>query len=531
MDNFLQDISKADMVNFLVENTPVAYIILDKDYRIHYINDFFLKLRNFDKQEVLGEKCYNLSNGGKHCGNCAVENAMISKTVQYIARKDTLPNGMVRFIDDYAIPLFKDKGGNSDFILEIMINRTQEMLEREKQEESFRSIFEMMATLLEAKDKYTSEHSKRVGEISMKIAEAMGLEEREIFDISIAASLHDIGKVKISYAIINKPAKLDDDEFNQIKAHPENSYKMIETLSGFEVVKHIVRYHHERFDGRGYPFGLKGEALDIGAKIIAVADTYDAMTSTRSYRKALSHEIAVDEIVKNSGSQFDPAVVEVFLSIKGFDEKHDLNVEAYEKKAVISRSVHKRQDNPIPSGEYKNINTIIAPEVMLEEIFNNVPVGYVIMDHDLRVCFANEYFFNYMGLKPDAVIGNICHEIVGNSGRCTVCPVIKTMQSGKMEHCLAEQPTPNGLRFFDIFALNFPNKTGSKDYVVEIIIDRTQEMLAYRARQNDFKAILNMLSNLLHEKLDDDERFSNQVIALQNKCKELMDYQEVLAGK
>ncbi len=166
---------------------------------------------------------------------------------------------------------------------------------------------------IDKKDKYTHGHSERVLDIVIKIALEMRLNRDKIAALSIAALFHDLGKIFVEDNILSKPSELSDSEFENIKKHPENSAKYVKNIKYIDVSE-IVMQHHERMDGSGYPNGLKGDEITIEAKIIAVADTFDAMTSDRPYRKALTHQEAIDEIVKLSGIKYDPQVVLAFLN-------------------------------------------------------------------------------------------------------------------------------------------------------------------------------------------------------------------------
>ena len=168
---------------------------------------------------------------------------------------------------------------------------------------------------IDAKDKYTRGHSIRVGFYTKKIAERMDFDEDELDNIYYIALLHDVGKINISDAILNKPGKLDDEERDIIKTHTTNGAQI---LKDFSSVPHIVegaRYHHERYDGKGYPEGLSGEQIPLVARIIGVADAFDAMNSDRCYRKAYPMEKIVKELKEGAGKQFDPKVVKVMLEL------------------------------------------------------------------------------------------------------------------------------------------------------------------------------------------------------------------------
>lgn len=179
-------------------------------------------------------------------------------------------------------------------------------------EDLFLSTIQSLSSAIDAKDQYTHGHSWRVTEYSICIAREMELSENFINIVHLSGLLHDIGKIGISETILCKPSRLTDEEYLEIKKHPLIGSKIMEPIKPLRKVIPGMKYHHERWDGRGYPDGLKGEETPLIARIIGVADTFDAMTSNRSYRKGLDPAIAYEEINKCSGSQFDPEVVKFF---------------------------------------------------------------------------------------------------------------------------------------------------------------------------------------------------------------------------
>jgi len=171
-----------------------------------------------------------------------------------------------------------------------------------------------MINLLEMRDPYTKGHSERVAMISARFAKILGFSQEEVDRIFWAGILHDIGKIGIPESVLNKPGKLDDEEFEIIKNHPVLSELALSGLEFLESLKPIIRSHHERWDGNGYPDGLKGEEIPLGARILAIVDAFDAMMSERPYRKALSLEEVKRELLKNAGKQFDPELVKIFIN-------------------------------------------------------------------------------------------------------------------------------------------------------------------------------------------------------------------------
>ncbi len=169
----------------------------------------------------------------------------------------------------------------------------------------------------EAKDSYVRGHTKRVARYSLAIATAMGFSKEDQDVIERAGILHDLGKIGISDSILKKPGKLNDEEWKIMKSHPQRGLEILKPLKFLPVEKEIILHHHERYAGGGYPDGIKGEAIPIGARIMAVADTFDAMNSARSYRKPLSKEAILSELKKVSGEQLDPSAVSIFLDLLG----------------------------------------------------------------------------------------------------------------------------------------------------------------------------------------------------------------------
>ncbi|MDD5448023.1 MAG: GAF domain-containing protein [Actinomycetota bacterium] len=182
-------------------------------------------------------------------------------------------------------------------------------------EMSYFSTVKSLAKAIEVKDPYTFGHSEMVTEYAVATAQKMGLSEWEIRNIKYAGALHDIGKIGIPRGILNKPEKLTEDEFTQVKNHPELGESIIEPVEFLQEPRKLILHHHERFDGSGYPSGLKGEEIPLGSRILAVADSFEAMMSDRPYRKKLGLDKAIRELEKSSGSQFDPKVVGAFMEV------------------------------------------------------------------------------------------------------------------------------------------------------------------------------------------------------------------------
>ena len=185
-------------------------------------------------------------------------------------------------------------------------------------------IVQALSGAIDAKDTYTNGHSTRVAQYSHMIATRFGYTPDELQTIYMMGLLHDVGKIGIPDSIINKPARLSNDEFEQIMNHPVLGARILQNITDFPELVTGARWHHERYDGTGYPDGLKGEEIPEQARIIAVADAYDAMTSRRSYRNILSQETVRDEILRGKGTQFDPVFADIMLQLMDEDPHYQM---------------------------------------------------------------------------------------------------------------------------------------------------------------------------------------------------------------
>lgn len=262
----------------------------------------------------------------------------ILKEIRKISHLDTLPIIVYtrRGKESDALDIIK-KGGAQDWIdkdvekdeiahridMSIELKRLTKKLKQKEKElveerttrKAFFEIIRAFAKAIDSKDHYTHGHSERVAKWAKEIARRFGLDSIEIETIETIGFLHDIGKIGVSEKILHKKGKPTKKEWQAIKNHPEDGERILKPITYMKDWLHLVRNHHEKFDGTGYPDKLKGKSIPIGARILAAADAYDAMISDRPYRKALSHQEAKKELKDKSGTQFDSEVVEKFLEV------------------------------------------------------------------------------------------------------------------------------------------------------------------------------------------------------------------------
>jgi putative nucleotidyltransferase with HDIG domain len=176
------------------------------------------------------------------------------------------------------------------------------------------AILRILCSALDLRDRLTEDHSRRVADLAVAVAKELGMDEEQVLDIERAAILHDIGKLTVPDAILSKPGPLTPEEWQQMQRHSEVGHQIVKDMPLLRHAAENIYAHHERFDGTGYPRGLKGEDIPLGSRIFAVVDAYDAITSDRPYRKAQSHQHALEELQRYAGTQFDPQTVEAFLN-------------------------------------------------------------------------------------------------------------------------------------------------------------------------------------------------------------------------
>ncbi len=218
-----------------------------------------------------------------------------------------------------AIRHNRSKISKSDYekrLEEIIANRNASLDKAlEDIQNSYRMTLKALIQALETRDFETYGHSERVVTFSLRLAHELGLEKEKMRDLELGALLHDIGKIGIPDAILRKPAELTEQEWKKMKLHPILGAKILRNIPFLQGAAKVVAQHHERWDGTGYPNNLRGEKIDICARIFAVADAFDAMLSNRVYKKCITYEKALSELKKNAGTQFDPLVVEVFEDV------------------------------------------------------------------------------------------------------------------------------------------------------------------------------------------------------------------------
>jgi PAS domain S-box-containing protein/putative nucleotidyltransferase with HDIG domain len=297
----------------IVENASDVIVTLDINGNLSLVNSLFTEMTGISLNEARG----------KHFSEF-IYRKDISRALllfKHIINKGISGQFDFRVIDKnnnmrYASGSFNPMriGDNIVGVQGIIRDITEKRSFDERLRDSYRKLVKVLAGFIEIKDIYTEEHSRRIIEDSIYLAERMGLSQEEIKDIEVAAILHDVGKMKIPGRILNKKGELDEQERKVMMEHSRLGAEAVEGIEEFKNASRIIRYHHECYDGTGYPDGLKGKNIPLGARIIAVVDAFDAMCSDRPYRSAISRQDAIGELIKGRGKQFDPKIVDIYVS-------------------------------------------------------------------------------------------------------------------------------------------------------------------------------------------------------------------------
>ncbi|HDZ62776.1 MAG TPA: HD domain-containing protein, partial [Nitrospirae bacterium] len=315
------------------DSLPYGAILTDGDYNILRANTFIAELAGKPVKDLVGKKCFEIM----HKKDEPVKGCPMKKT-----RETGKPETSEYYDDDLrktfhysVLPVSGEDEGSTNYVHligDISDTKEQEMKLKHNRDAFFNMLKDInethkelrevhndlivaFANIIDAKSQWTKGHSLGVTTYAVAIAEEMNLGKDEVELLRLAALLHDIGKIGTYDVILDKPSNLTDEEYILVQQHPGKGSDILSPIKGFESLLPIIRAHHERYDGTGYPDGLKGEQIPLLARVLCVADSYDSMISDRPYRTACSKEFAISEFKRCSGSQFDSKVINVFLKL------------------------------------------------------------------------------------------------------------------------------------------------------------------------------------------------------------------------
>jgi PAS domain S-box/uncharacterized domain HDIG len=300
--------------NRILEKSPNGVIVIDANGVIEYVNCSTGQI--LGSTETVGLNILELNTIKNSNLYGAIKDAFNGKSVNLKHEEYTsYTSGETKILNLCIFPDKSSGSGTVEQVVILLVDVTEEFKLKEKVERTYLDTIEALASLVDARDPYTGQHSKNVSKYTTMICSKLDLPQHEKERIILSASFHDIGKVGVGDNVLNKAGKLTDEEYDIMKKHPSIGADIISKIQGFEDIDEMIRYHHERWDGRGYPSKLKENEIPYGSLIIAIADTYDAITSDRVYRKGLGKDKAIQILKEEKGKQFNAELVDVFLSI------------------------------------------------------------------------------------------------------------------------------------------------------------------------------------------------------------------------
>lgn len=308
--------------DYIFDAIDSAFIVSDGSYRYQGSNNMAKRIfPELDKLNI-DENIYSVSSSLRQVINGDVrqmgfEGSLYEPSIKRIYDGKTVIAIVITLTNITSQFEYKALQDSYREELEVEVEKqTRYAQERHKKVEQMSfQLVQTLANAIDAKDNYTNGHSSRVAEYSVRMARAMKWNKEDVDVLRYEGLLHDIGKIGISDAILNKAARLSEDEFDILKDHVTIGGDIMHDATTLPGADNVILHHHERYDGTGYPDGLRGEQIPLDARIIAIADTYDAMSSNRIYRKALPKDVIRVELLKGSGRQFDPNLLEVFVSL------------------------------------------------------------------------------------------------------------------------------------------------------------------------------------------------------------------------
>jgi putative nucleotidyltransferase with HDIG domain/PAS domain S-box-containing protein len=296
----------------VLEYIPLGVVLIDRDGTIKYVNPAIGTI--LGSTSTVGLNILEFDTIKKSRINEMIIRGLNGISMEIHSEKYTsFTTNVNKVLNVYSHSIFSDKQSHPEGVILLLQDVTEEYNLKVKMQSTYVSTIAALAETVDARDEYTGEHSKNVYRFVQLICSNLDISESEKEKIQTAASMHDIGKIGVRDNILNKPGKLTEEEYEIMKNHPSIGADIIGKIEGFEDVALIIKHHHERWDGKGYPDGLAGDQIPLGAQLIAIADTYDAIISNRVYRFSLGKDRALQILLEERGKQFNEELVNVFI--------------------------------------------------------------------------------------------------------------------------------------------------------------------------------------------------------------------------
>ncbi|MGM0410868.1 MAG: HD domain-containing phosphohydrolase, partial [Bacillota bacterium] len=490
----------SELLDHAIEIVPEADYgkigIIDKNDEFKVLDAIGHNRNSINNLKIKKNLIYNINKKGvfKSKGHCLDYDKMSS------AKRETLDNFLKAIKESLCINIRINNNTVARISLDIKENNSEEFSKiTEKILKSFANLassffafkrFDKLRTnftkelvtsvinLMEMYDVYTKGHSENVAKLASGIAEKMGLPKKLIKDTYWAGLVHDIGKLLIPLDILNKNGKLNDKEYELIKKHPVNGKK---ALSNSESLEHIARYvlhHHERWDGKGYPDGLKDNEIPLISQILVVADSWDAMLSTRAYREPLNKSEAINEIKKNKGTQFSPKVVNQFLKIIENESGK------YVSADVVNKELNKGNKN---KEEFDKL-------ISFKKFFKESQESIVLLDENFNIIETNQYFKRMFEFKDGELTGVDIKKVVPEEKYSETDKLINSLKKGKSINTTTYRRKRNG-EFIDVEIQAFPLTSNDNSIIGYYLIYR--DISEKKKTEKELKREKNLSQNIL----------------------------------
>ncbi len=501
-----------DIVKNIVSETSYPTIIMDKFFQVVFVNELALRLYNKSFEETYMKNYFGIfcSDEREYDEFTDFYNNIIkNKEPVYVDNDDN---------DTYLMifPILSAETGEVEYFHNVFLLEEIHMTSSQKDDLSLNHDYVLFAhqlsVLLETKDKYTANHSSNVAKYSELLGMAIGIEGRDLKELKLAANLHDIGKVNIPNRILNKKEKLTVKEYEIIKDHARYSGEILGVFNKLGNVKPSGLYHHERFDGKGYPNNLVGRNIPLFARIIAIADCFDAMTTDRPYRSALPYEVAIKEIENNKNKQFDPFLVDKFINLELKDVMNSLAdfVSEYTDKYTVPTDALVQMNENL-----KMMFEKIDPFVMLENMVNYNYYGFIISKDINPETTSRGNRFEI--LYKNGLVENLEYEKYLSSNWemclkekqlqvCNYCPVDACIGIDSTFFKKAKLVSINGeVKYLDTLLHPVKDNDTSEVYILELFRDVTINIKYSSDTANEF---FNFVDNLYRTFAKQNEEFS-----------------------
>ncbi len=510
--DFVNDI----ILNELVMETSYPTIIMDKNFKILFMNEPLLRL-----YEITFEKTFMKDYLG----------VVTNSEEEFYFVKDVYDKIMELkepwFIDYeeyhsyiHIFPILSHQTGEVEYFQNVYVVDEKHLELINDHEVDFNNDYVLFAhqlsVLLATKDRYTAQHSSNVSEYAALLGNEVGVEKSELEMLKVAGSLHDIGKISIPNDILNKKDKLTSQEREDIKKHSINSSKILQGLKLHELsnkgkISEVGLYHHERFDGAGYPSGLAGNEIPLAARLITLVDAFDAMTTDRPYKRAMSINDAINEIMDNSGTHFDPYLVHKFVNLDLENEMKKIGEfdESYTDDYTIpENSVDFLRNN------LKEIFSNVDPYDILKNLCDNNIYGLIISEYVsdntsdngccLEIMYKSSYFDSIVKNKYIDDNFGMCFR-KSSSKRCGYCQVKNCIAANnKLTSLCKIKNESNMTKYINTLVYPVYDYDKKNNLVIEIVKDNTVEQSYRRDSNEEFFTVTRSLTNLFAEQ---DSRF------------------------